>query len=109
MAAGSRDWEFWGVPADSNAEPCNSNIEDDAPDDGDFNYDTVDEATAAEFFEELLIDLKLSGKLQASHVCILAYWAVKGGLRASETLRRLATKPTVQSGQFSNKFDKACE
>ena len=42
----------------------------------------------------------------ASHVCILAYWAVKGGIAASENVRRLAAKPTSQSGKFSSRFDK---
>ena len=103
-AAGSRDWQFWESESVF-GEPCDrEGIDSDG--EKDFDFDNVDQTTAAELFEEVLVGLKLSGKLNASHVCILAYWAVKGGIKASETLRRLAAKPNSQSGKFSARFDK---
>ena len=78
-AAGSRDWQFW----ESQSFFGGGREDIDSDGEKDFDFDNVDQTTAAELFEEVLVGLKLSGKLNASHVCILAYWAVKGGIAKS--------------------------
>ena len=106
MSASSRDWEHWTapLPPDDWGSSCSTTCST-APDDGEVDLDTVDQDTASIMFEEMLVGLKLSGELPAKQVCVLAFWALKGGLKATEVLRGIATKPTAQTGAFSRNFD----
>jgi hypothetical protein len=45
-----------------------------------------------------------AGQLAAKHACIIAYWAHRAG--ASGPIKDLARKPGLQSGKYSQHFDK---
>ena len=66
----SKSWEGWG--------PASASVDADAEfrwDDEEmpFNYDDLSPPEASELLADLLIELKLSGKLSAKHCCSLAY------------------------------------
>ena len=82
--------------------------------DGDFEADSDEEniigANASARFRDILVELKLAGKLSAKHCCLLSYWAEKGGMApppdGSLAKSPKSKKPKDQTGAFSKKFDK---
>ena len=60
---------------------------------------------AASRFRDLLVELRLAGKLSAKHCGVLSYWAEQGRMVAPPE-GSLSLSPTSQSGKFSVKFDK---
>ena len=79
-------------------EPADSGDEERA-----FDYDKVSEEVALEELGNMLLDLKFKKVLNATHVCILSFWAWKAGLGG--IFPELGLKPNAQSGKFSEKFD----
>jgi len=74
-------------------------------DDGDaYNYDDIDPTEAGDELADLLINAKVSGKMNATQVCTIAFWAVKSGSVGAIT--QLAYRPDAQSGKFSAHFDR---
>ena len=67
------------------------------------DYNNVSLAVAQEELFNVLVELKLVGKLSAKNCCIIAFWAKHAG--ASGPATKLAVKPNAQSGKFSDKFD----
>jgi hypothetical protein len=58
----------------------------------------------SEEFLNMLVTLKLSGKLSAKTACLLSYWASGGGLTGAGS--QLALPPTRTGGAFSEHFDR---
>ena len=57
----------------------------------------------SEILLEMLIKLKLQGKLSAKDVCSLVYWAKGAGLQGAACT--LAKDPNLIGGHFSENFD----
>ena len=94
----SRDtWEGWAGSAAQEISGEEASDDETMPDE-------LDEAMAAgEQLTSMLIDLKSKGRLSATMVCQLAYFAGKAG--AKGPVSALGAKPGLQSGQYSRKFD----
>jgi hypothetical protein len=58
----------------------------------------------SQMFLDLLVSLKMSGKMFAKTACLLAYWAKGGGLSGAGT--SLAMSPGRTGGVYSAHFDK---
>ena len=75
--------------------------------DNDIDYAAPDPDVALWEFGNMLVDLKFTGKLPATTVCILAFWAhhaAKGGI-----VEQLARRPGQQTGKYSKHFDKVAD
>jgi hypothetical protein len=59
---------------------------------------------SSEEFLNMLVSLKLSGKVSAKTACLLSYWAAGGGLTGAGS--QLALPPTRKGGAFSEHFDR---
>jgi hypothetical protein len=100
---GAKSWENWDpVIGEGDADPHVA-WGDDGPDH--IDYDNLSVADATEMFQDLLISLKLSGNINATQCCNLAFFAHKAGCPGT-VLKQLAVKPSSQSGRFSRVFDK---
>ena len=85
----------WDIPTgggDSGAE--DSDIE---------NVDDIGVGDAQQLFCDLLLDLKVRGKLSAKDVCVLSWYASKGGLGGG--CQELAYRPDAPSGHFQRRLD----
>ena len=63
---------------------------------------TAEEALAE--LGDMLIDFKMQGKLHATHVCVLCFWASKAGLGG--IVSRLAKAPGGSSGSYAKHFNR---
>ena len=59
---------------------------------------------AGQQFVDLLIDMKLAGRINATQACIISFWAAKAGARGP--CSELGKRPGLQSGKYSMSFDK---
>ena len=96
-AAASASWENWAEPWEHLAP---ASWEDEVEEDP---AQMSAEACGLQL-RDLLIDLKLCGKLNATQVCTLAFWAARAG--AAGPCHELAVKPGSRSGAYSAHFDK---
>jgi len=69
----------------------------------DFDYDAVDQQTALREAGDMLVQLKVSNRLNAREVCTLCFWLSKAGLGG--LVRALSQHPKRPSGQYSKHFD----
>ena len=99
---GAHSWEGWD-PIDAGAPNAPADW-DDSDEEPDIDYDNLSVQDASEMFEDLLISLKLAGRLNATQCCTLAFFAHKAGC-PGDMLKQLAVKPTAHSGRFSRVFD----
>ena len=60
---------------------------------------------AAEMLFEMLVDMKFSGTLPATKVCVLAFWAAKAGAIGGD-VEKLGFPPGKHSSGYSRHFDK---
>ena len=65
MASSSRSWEGWAPRPDAHDR---ANLEEDPPTD----WKHIDAEDACAFLADYLIELKLDGKINATHVCIIS-------------------------------------
>jgi hypothetical protein len=72
--------------------------------DSDVDPDSLSQSECSRRFMDYLVDLKLRGDLSAKAVCVLSFWAKRGGLVAPGNA--LALSPTRSGGAFSAHFDK---
>ena len=76
---------------------------DDRSDSATDSESEVDEAVdAGRAFIDLLLSLLTCGRLSAKNVCILCWWASKGGLAAA---RDLAFRPDAPSSHYQRHID----
>ena len=61
------------------------------------------QVVAGEAFCDLLVELKLVGKISAHICCVLAHFAAEAG--ACGPARQLGRKPDLQTGKYSAHFD----
>ena len=61
------------------------------------------EKDAQDNFVMALLELKNKGRVSARDVCVLCYWAGKGGL--GEEVQRMGMSPASQSGHFQRHLD----
>jgi len=73
-------------------------------DDESYDYENIDPHDAGDELASLLIDLKITGKMNATQACTISWWAVKAG--AVGAVEKLAYRPNAQSGKFSAHFDR---
>jgi len=71
-----------------------------------FDFDGIGPGEAAEMLAELLVSLKLSGAINATQCCTIAWYVQKIGCD-DEMIVKLAQRPDSQSGRFSSRFDAA--
>jgi hypothetical protein len=102
-AFGNRSWEGW-QPVNESAGVDVASDSDEEPMPVDYNNLSVLDASG--MLEDLLVSLKLSGNINATHCCTLAFFASKAGC-PGELLKQLALKPSANSGKFSQRFDSA--
>jgi hypothetical protein len=92
------DWEFRSY-ADVPDVPDRGDSDDGA----DTDIDELDQSECATEFFNLLVSMKMSGNMSAKHVCVLSFWAQRGGLAISGS--KLALNPNRTGGAFSEHFD----
>lgn len=60
-------------------------------------------------FADYLLDLRLRGKIASKDVCLLSWFAWKGGLSDSGAAARLAFRPGAPSGHYQRHLDSATQ
>ena len=94
-------WENWEP---SWAEAAGAGAwADDFDDDFVYHAEEFSPAEAGEELCQLIVDLKLQGKISAKIACYLSYWASKAG--AAGPTSELALKPGAKDGSYSARFD----
>ena len=94
-------WENWEP---SWAEAAGAGAwADDFDDDFVYHAEEFSQAEAGEELCQLIVDLKLQGKISAKIACYLSYWASKAG--AAGPTSELALKPGAKDGSYSARFD----
>jgi len=88
-------WEQRSYAAESRADPGS---------DSDTDVEALLPHTCSQRFFDLLVELKMSGKLSAKTVCVLSYWAKGAGV--CEPGSKLAFPPNRTGGHYSAHFDK---
>ena len=89
----SGSWENWAAGSAAG----DSEAEEDVP-----AGMTLEQA--GQQFVDLLIDMKLAGRINATQACIISFWAAKAGARGP--CSELGKRPGLQSGKYSMSFDK---
>ena len=87
ISGGSASWENW----DFGAHPA-------------VGEEEFTPQQAGQQLVDVLIDLKLAGRINATMACIISYWAAKAG--AQGPCSQLGQRPDQGSGQYSRHFDK---
>ena len=103
MSASSKSWQGWtprGEGDDAREADFGSDVETDT------NWAVISQEDAADYLHELLVSLKLDGKINATQCCVLSFFASKAGIK-HEGLQKLAVHPDSASGSFSSAFDDA--
>ena len=97
------DWEM-SSSAESDEDMPHS--VDASSDEGDlFSEDPLDNVDcnyAGEVLADMLVQMKVKGRLHATEVCVLAFWAAKAG--ACGFVGRLAYKPGRPTGNYNRHF-----
>jgi len=94
----ARDWEHWTAPSVIGGALLSAEA-------AEFDPDTASIEIGAECFEDMILGLKFAGTLTATDASVLSFWAMKGGLQATESIRKIAKRPGLQSGAYSKRFD----
>ena len=76
----------------------------DSDDDPDSDVDCMLPHECSKAFMDYLVELKMTGVLSAKAVCVLSFWAKKGGLAPPGD--ELALAPGFSGGRYSTHFDK---
>jgi hypothetical protein len=99
----SASWESWDAAPSWASVGQQGDAEDS---DDELDLSTVAPDVAGEFFSDLLVDLKCRGLLNATHACVLAFWAHKAGAQGPAS--SLAFPPgNPNTGAYSRHFDAA--
>ena len=99
MSAGS-SWEVGASSWEDREYPDVCDVEDDDSEDD----HEVSMEDASEYFFDYLVQLKMTGILNAKQVCSISHWAKLAGLQGKGA--ELALSPGVKGGNFSRKFDR---
>jgi len=77
---------------------------EDGADPDDSDVEEIDPEDAGAQLLDLLVDLKVQGKLSATNCCLISFWAARAG--AAGGVQQLGKAPGASSGHYSSHFDK---
>ena len=101
----SHSWQGWPTREEFETARIKAGW-DDEDGEADFDFDGISSREAGEMLAELLVSMKLSGDINATQCCSIAWFVHKLGC-TDEMIGKLAVRPDSQSGRFSTKFDSA--